>query len=100
MACLAGKRHITRESRGKSRSARILTLFRLALDMEELGVLQSLRFRSLCSALFFRFVVRTLGGRNNQQIDVFNEDLDGLISEVHPMEGQRELPQMTCRRGR
>lgn len=69
---------------------------RLSSHMQQLGVFQSFSFSSLCPPLFFFRIYIRLRTWDDEKIYIFDEDFDGLIAQVHPMQGQGKFTEVAC----
>jgi len=50
----------------------------------------------LHAALEFVRIFAILLARDDKKINVFDENFDGLVSQIKPMQGQGKLSQMAC----
>jgi hypothetical protein len=62
--------------------------------MQKFRIFQSLKFGGLCSLSFLLRIDVYLRRGYNKQIHIFDQYLDRLVAEVHPMQRQCECPEV------
>jgi hypothetical protein len=62
--------------------------------MQKFRILQSLKFGGLCSLFLLLGIDVYMRRWYNEQIHIFDQYLDRLVAEVHPMERQCECPEV------
>ena len=63
--------------------------------MEQFGVFEPFHLCGMCAIGFILWIFLALGGRGYEEVNVFDQDFDRLIAQVHPMKGKREFAEVT-----